>query len=312
MINPKLKLTLQYIYQRIYKYKFSQNVIFPLILYFMYKNRTGHPLDLKNPKRFSEKIQWLKLYDNCQLKTDYSDKIKMKDIVKKLVPEINIAKVYGIWDSFDEIDFSVCPDNFVLKTNHGSSMNLTIKDKNNMLLNTKALKTLKKLFDSWFDIDFSFEGCFEFQYHDIEHKIFAEERLGMQGKRLSDYKIHCFNGVPKFIEYYISGGKTYNIAIYNEKWEKQDYGHSLPIYKGDEILKPVKFDLMMETAAKLSNGFKFARIDFFEVDGKLYFAEVTFTPRSGFIIFSEDKYDFEWGDLIDLNNNEKKEIKIEK
>ncbi len=285
-------------------YKSLPEHFYPWFLEKIYKQKTGKKLNLKNPKTFTEKIQWLKLYDNIPLKTRLTDKLQARKWCQEKVNSLNYPYIYGVWNSFDEIDFDILPSNFFLKANHGCAMNIRVENKDNFL--KKGKKQVSKIFDKWLKTNFAFVSGFELQYNGISPKIYAEEQLFEETKgRLSDYKVLCMNGKPVFIEYYkftffkdqIIDDK---IIIYNTKWEKQNFGHTKNIYEG-EIPKPHNFDSMLETAEILAKDFKFVRVDFYEVDKKLYFAELTFTPSSGFMIFNKSEYDLLLGNMLNIN-----------
>ena len=288
-----------------YLYKSLPKCFYPFFLKRTYKARTGHTLNLKNPKRFSEKIQWLKLYDNLPIKETLTDKLKVRDWVNERIPSIEFPEIYGVWNSFEEIDFDILPDAFYLKTNHGCGMNIRIEDKKRFLKEGK--EEVSKIFKNWLNTNFAFKVGFEMQYKNISPKIFAEERILAQNNihvRVSDYKILCFHGEAKYIEYFVYPPKSKpsdaRLAIYDKYWNKQPFTHSRPIYEG-ELPKPDRLDEMINIAETLSKDFKMVRVDFVENEGKLYFAEMTFTPCSGHMLFEPDEYDFKIGDMLDLN-----------
>ncbi len=283
-------------------YKGVPKWMHPLYLKKVYKYIVGEELDLKNPKRLTEKIQWIKLYDNLPIKSDYCDKLTCRDLVRSKIPEINFAHIYGAWDSFKEIDFSVCPKSFFLKTNHASKAMIRIRDKDRFISLPQELEKAASIMDRWLSISYDTVSAFEQQYKGIKPKIYAEECLGgAELQRLSDYKIFCFNGEPKFIEYFIElKPKRIQMAVFDADWNIQEFYHSADKYDGLPISRPGNFDKMLEYAKILSSDFKFVRVDLFDVDNKIYFGEMTFTPSSGFMNYVPKKYDEILGSLLKL------------
>lgn len=259
-----------------------------------YKFYTGKNLDLNNPKSFNEKIQWMKLHDSTELKGLCADKYKVKEwLINELGTDYSI-KTLGVYNKFDDIDFDKLPDKFVLKANHGSGWNILVKDKNKL-----DLVDAKKKFDDWMSKDFSFIDGFQMHYQYIERKIIAEEYIECDGG-LTDYRIHCYNGIPRDIWIDMNSGTRNHLrSIYDIDYNKQDVTCTWPDI--GEIEKPKNYDLMVEISKKVSKYFKFVRVDFYEVDGKLYIGELTFTPLSGIGSYKPDSYNYLQGSWIDLS-----------
>lgn len=247
-------------------------------------------LNLKNPKLFSEKIQWLKLYDNVPIKSKFTDKLIAKDIVKDIIPEINISKVYSTGKCFDDLDFDVCPEKFVVKTNHASAQVIKVEDKNEFLNSETPLGLVntKMIVDFWLSRHFAFYAGFEMQYKNIDRKVFTEEYLD----DITEYKFICCNGMPEVvicIQGTISG-------MYNTDW-----GNLFPEYFKEypnHTEKPQDLDIMLNYAKKLSQGFKLVRVDLIKSHGKIYFGEMTFTPSSG--IIEDEKFDTYMGKKLKI------------
>ena len=283
-----------------YTYEFFENMpeeLYPRYLRKIYKEMMGTRLDLENPKKLSEKIQWLKLNDTTSKKKELSDKILAKEWVKQVIPEINTAQIYYIAKSFDEINFDILPNQFVIKTNHACSQVLKVLDKNKFLENNEGigLFNIKKLVNMWLSRHYAFYSGFELQYKDIDRKVLIEEFMG---DSLTEYKVTCFNGNPEYIEYYKNG----HISIYNCDWQGLELSNSgmPPLNYEDRVERPQFLEKMLEYAKTLSKDFKFVRVDFFEKNGNIYFGEMTFTPSSGFIKFYPSKYDEIFGNLLQL------------
>ena len=252
-------------------------------------------VDLKNPKTFNEKIQWLKIHDypTNQLVIDGADKYKVREYVKKKGLGDILVPLIGHWDKPEDIDWDSLPDKFVLKCNHGCAYNILCNDKNKFD-KIEATKKLKK----WMKEDF---GAFniETHYSQIKPHITCEEFLG---DCIIDYKFFCFNGEPKYI--YVSSD-----LIHDREAQIGFFyldGTKMPLIRDDyapmdiENLPPF-FDEMKKSAQILCQDFSFVRVDFFIANGRYYFAELTFTPSGGMMPFNPDKYDLEWGKLIDLS-----------
>lgn len=267
----------------------------------LYEFETGNKLNFQTPFLFSEKIQWLKLNNSTELKTICSDKLKMRDFVSEKIGPEHVTKVYGVWDNFEDINPENLPQSFLLKMNHGSKMNIFIMNKDRFFKNKKAVKLAKKLINEWKKTNFAFKSL-EMQYKNITPKIFAEEMLSTDKKKTVDeFQIHCFNGKPLYIEYMKEILKnTYENIFYDMNWQKQEFAHLKPQYSG-EIPKPEFLDTMLEYAKKLSEPFKFVRVDFVYSNSTIYVLELTFTPCSGFIRFVPDKYDSIWGSLLNID-----------
>ena len=258
-------------------------------------------VDLKNPQTFNEKIQWLKLHDypTNQLVIDGADKYKVRAYVEKKGLGNILVPLIGHWDKPEDIEWDKLPDKFVLKCNHGCAYNILCNDKNTFD-KEDAIKKMRK----WMKEDF---GAFniETHYSKIKPHITCEEFLG---DCIIDYKFFCFNGEPKYI--YVSSD-----LIHDRQAEIGFFyldGTKMPLIRDDyapmdiEELPPF-FDQMKEAARVLCQDFPFVRVDFFLANDTYYFAELTFTPSGGMMPFNPDKYDLEWGKMIDLSrvrNNE--------
>lgn len=258
-----------------------------------FKRVTGETLNLENPKTFNEKIQWMKLYDSTPLKTRLADKYLVRDWVKEKIGEEYLIPLLGVWDSFDEIDFDQLPNQFVLKANHGSGWNIIVKDKSKF---DKA--EAKKKFDLWMSKDFSFIFGFELHYMNIPRKIIAEEYKEEFGE-LYDYKFMCFDGEVKFIWVDVGRFSDHRRALFTTSWEQMD--KELKWKAPDKrIEKPKQLDKMLQLAKKLSEGFAHVRVDFYEVDGVVYFGEMTFTSSSGTERATPKEFEVEMGNMLTL------------
>ena len=269
-------------------------------LWFYYHKKKW--LNLKSPKTFCEKIQWLKLYDNIPLKTELTDKLSAKNYVAKVLPEVKIAQVYKVFDSVDNLDFENLPNNFVLKTNHACRANMYVEDKNK--LTKKDILEIKKYFKNVMKVNFAFYAGFELHYSPIKPQLFAEEFLFHQeDMSIIEYEVYCFNGKAEFVRviptFVIKEGLFYNAFYYDRECKQLDFqiffGNSRRTFSPNENTKKI-----FEYADKLAKDFKFVRVDFMEAQGELYFAEMTFTPYTGIIKFKPEIYDYILGDKLKL------------
>ena len=278
-------------------------VLYPTFLKLWFYYSTKKWLNLKSPKTFCEKIQWLKLYDNTPLKTELTDKLLAKKYIEKVLPDIKIAQVYKVFDSPENLDFDNLPNNFVLKTNHACRTNMLVENKDNLTKEEKAKIT--KYFKNVLKLDYTFWAGFELQYHSIKPKLFAEEFLFHENDMsIIEYEVYCFNGKAEFVRvqptYVVEEGEFYNAFCYDRECKEIDLkvflGNSTRTFTPNENIKKI-----FKYADKLSKDFKFVRIDFMEAKGELYFAEMTFTPYSGNITFKPEIYDYILGDKLKLH-----------
>ena len=265
-----------------------------------YKNAIGTELHLDNPRKFTEKIQWFKLNDSTKEKADLADKyLAPRIIAEKFGGRIKIIPQLGVWSRAEDIDFDSLPDKFALKCTHGSLMNIIVKDKSR--LNIK--KTRKRLND-WLKVDYGYvNGMFEKHYSYIEPRIIAEQYIEEADGNLHDYKFHCFMGEPKFIEYIGDSVPEKHIwydSIYTADWELTDIHTRYEIPYDRDFPRPERLDDMRALARDMAKPFSYVRVDFYCINGEIYFGELTFTPDSGFIRFTKDGVDEAWGDMIVL------------
>lgn len=263
-------------------------IFYPFLLSKKYKDITGNNLNLLFPSTLSEKIQWLKLFDSTVLKGMWADKIKARELFCNKIPngEDYLKPLIGVWNNFDEIDFNTLPDKFILKLNHGCGFNTFVINKNQMLNSTAQFESLRQRINIFQNTRY-YLNSLELHYKYIIPKVFAEEIVGGDKPVLfNDWMIYCFNGKPLFSNYILHYKDGFEFSyINNDKFEKLDF--TIGFRKPDNnIVKPKNYEKMFEFARILSKDFKFVRVDFIEYRGKLYFAEMTFTPYSGFFRFN--------------------------
>lgn len=262
----------------------------------LFRLRSGYKLNLDNPKSYNEKLQWLKINYNNPISPTLVDKYEYKGYVKQQVGEEYVVKNFGVWNTFDEIDFDKLPNQFVLKTTHDQGGVIICNDKKSFDLNKARKKMNKHLKKNLFYL------MRESPYKYVKPRILAEEILLDYNKEdLWDYKFYCFNGEPKYM--YISMGRqdkhvpfyTYDMSFNLLELERP--GHE----KRDEIIeKPVKWDEMISLSRKLSKGFPHVRIDFYIVGDKVYAGEFTLFPSGGMLPFIPQEWDYKFGKLLGL------------
>ena len=258
---------------------------------------TGMILNLDDPQTFSEKIQWMKLYDSTPLKTRLADKYLVREWIAEKIGDEYLIPLLGVWDTFDEIDFDALPNQFVLKANHGSGWNVIVRDKAAF-----DKEDAKKKFDRWMKTNYAYKPGLELHYRDIVPKIIAETYLENANGELSDYKCHCYSGKVEYIQCMTgrASHETLREKIYNLEWEPLPFVQNYPRYDGD-IKKPLDIPKMVEFATSLSNAFIYVRVDFYALDdGSIKFGEMTFTPGSGAGPWNLPEYDLKYGQLIHL------------
>ncbi len=266
-----------------------------------YKVKFGKKPNLKEPKTFNEKIQWIKLNKRNPKYTRMVDKITAKEYVKEVLgTDENIVKNYGTYDSFKEIDFNSLPNKFVIKCNHDSGGLVVVNDKSKLDLN-KAEKKINKSLKRNF-----YYTCREWIYKNIKPRILVEEYLENEEEHdLIDYKFFCFDGIPKFI--YVSKGlsnhSTATIDFYDMDFKKLPFGRKDYRHEEKEMAKPKNFEEMIRIAKELSKGVDFVRVDLYNIAGKVYFSELTFTPSAGYMPFDPEEYDLKIGEMLNLTND---------
>lgn len=268
-----------------------------LYLRLLFRLNIGKKLNLDNPQSFNEKLQWLKLYDQRPEYTVMVDKIASKKWVSDKIGEKYIIPTLGIWDKAEDIDFDSLPNQFVLKTNHDSGGVIICKDKFKLDIR-KARKTLDKSLRRNYYIRKR-----EWPYKNVSRRILAENLIfdvDNPDKPLNDYKFFCFNGEMVFM--LITNERGLNTTKF-DYFDKQ-FNH-LPFKQGGEnyqglINRPKNFDLMISLAEKLSMGIPHVRVDFYDVNGKVYFGEMTFFDSGGFATFDPEEWDYKFGSLLRL------------
>ena len=257
----------------------------------------GRALNLKDPKRYTEKLQWLKLFYRDSMWTQMVDKYRVKELVSERVGDKFVVPCLGVWDKAEAIEWDSLPNQFVLKTNHDSGNNgvFICKDKSKI----DKVKWIMKI-NASLRTDTSKAGR-EWPYRDVKRCVFAEQYLEDATGELRDYKFFCFDGKVKylFIATERQSGGEVKFDYFDADFNHLDIVQRHPM-SGKEIEKPAMFEQMKELAAKLSEGLPEVRVDLYEVDGRIYFGEYTFFHHGGIAPFHPDNWDFIWGEQIRL------------
>lgn len=260
-----------------------------------YRIKLGRKLNLKNPKRFTEKLQWYKLYYRNPLMNKCVDKYEVRDYVKSKGLENILNELYGVYNKPEEINFDKLPNQFVVKTTSGSGGQNVFVCENKKELNKEEL--INKL-NYWLKLNPKKSFGREWAYQGLKNRIIVEKYIESDSNGLVDYKFFCFNGKVKYI-YVINDrilGKSTKLGIYNEAYEKLD------AYRCDEGRQlesfpiPKCFENMKKYASILSKDFPHARVDFYESNNEIIFGEITFYDGSGYMKYDPDDFDLVLGE----------------
>ena len=266
---------------------------------YQYKYITHHTLNLKNPVRYTEKLQYLRLYVypkdelvcQCAGRVGVREYLKRKGFCDKLIP------IYGVFDRFEDIDFNKLPNQFVMKCSHACAFNYICLNKADI-----DYTTLRKKFNKWLKTDYG-KKTVEPHYSKIKPQIIIEKYIGEISNLPNEYKIHVFNGKARSLYVVTNRGKDIRYNNYYIDWTPFDGSQFNGWKKTDYPLeRPRNFSTMVEMAEILAKPFPFVRVDLYNINGKIYFSEMTFTPAKGTLILDDDKCDFEMGEWFTINN----------
>lgn len=260
-----------------------------------YKKNFKKEIDLYNPKTFNEKIQWLKLNDRKDFYSKLVDKYEVRSYVKEKIGETYLNPLYGVFNSIDEIDIEALPKQFVLKTTHDSGGVIVCKDKKK--INWKlALKELDvRLKQNYYYLSR------EYHYNAVKPRIICENLLvDSKYDTPLDYKIFCFNGDPRYIQVDVDRFGNHKRNFYDIEWNQVEFTTCYE-KSSEEVPKPDNLEEMVSCAKRLSENLKFSRVDFYSVNNKIIFGEITFFPEGGASKFYPEKYDYELGKLLNLS-----------
>lgn len=263
----------------------------------LYKLSIGRELNLERPQTFNEKLQWLKLYDRKPEYTQMVDKYEAKKYVAKLIGEEFIIPTLGVWDRVEDINWDILPDQFVLKCTHDSGGLVICTDKRSLNIK-KAHKSLVRALKNNYFLENR-----EWPYKNVKPRIIAEQYMEDEsGYELKDYKFFCFDGEPKAL--FIASDRSNPNEETKFDFFDMEFNH-LPFTNGHpnstkEIKKPKGFEAMKSLAAKLSKGIPHVRVDFYDINGHVYFGEMTFFHWSGLVAFEPAEWDNIFGDWLQL------------
>ena len=247
-------------------------------------------MDINCPTTFNEKIQYLKLHPTVKDGAILADKFEVREYIKDTIGEQYLIPLLGVWDRANRINFDELPNQFVLKTNHGSGWNIICTDKKKLNL-SKSINSLNR----WLKMNAYFLSR-EWQYKNITPLIIAEQFLEYN---IYDYKFFCFNGNPRFVQVDIDRFSNHKRLYYDMDWRKLDFSIAYPLYN-QNIQKPSQFEEMKLIVQKLSKDYSFVRIDLYIHDQKVYFGEITLYPEGGSAPFIPKKYNRIIGEFIHL------------
>ncbi|AKB60514.1 ATP-grasp fold amidoligase family protein [Methanosarcina mazei] len=261
-----------------------------------FKARHGKKLDLDNPVTYNEKLQWLKLYDRDPVYSQMVDKYEVYQYVSKKIGKKYLIPLLGVWDSADDIEFDKLPDQFVLKPTHDSGCCVICTDKETFSRN-KAIKKLNAALHR----NYYYSGR-EWPYKDVKPRVIAQKYIvDESGYELKDYKIFCFDGVPKLIHVDFNRfTDNHQRNIYTPSWEYVPMSILYPTSPETKVEKPVVLKEMLTIAKNLSAGIPHVRVDLYVVGEKIYFGELTFYHDSGHTTFNPPEWDETMGSWIRL------------
>ncbi len=262
----------------------------------LYKLRTRKNLDLRNPKTFNEKQNWLKLYDRRPEYTVMVDKYKAREYIAEKIGEQYLVPLLGVWDSPDEIDFDALPNEFVLKCNHDNGV-IICRDKSKLDIEKTKKELAFRLSRDYY------KKLREWPYKNVPRKIICEKFMeNTNGEKCIEYKLMCFSGKVEYILVVAdrTSNKLTTIDTYNSNWEHTDLINGKTAIAGDVFDKPACFDEISKIAQKLSKNIPFLRVDFNIWDNKIYFGELTLSDSGGFEIYKPENWDSQLGKFLKL------------
>lgn len=286
--------------KRILKYLLIKTARFypdELYLKLLFPLYTGYKLNLKNPQTFNEKLQWLKLNNRKPEMVKMVDKVDAKEYVAKIIGEECIIPTLGVYNSVDEIEFDKLPNQFVLKCTHDSGGIVICSDKSKLDIEAAKAKLRRGL-----KVNYYYQNR-EWPYKHVKPRIIAEQYMvDESGYELKDYKFFCFDGEVKLL--FIASDRGSKTEETKFDFFDTDFNH-LPFTNGHPnstkpIKKPIGFEKMKELASKLSQGEPHLRVDFYDINGKVYFGELTFYHWSGMTPFEPIEWDYKLGEFIKL------------
>lgn len=289
--------------QRIYRkicYLFGKQLPDELYIKMMYQVKLGEKCDLKNPKSFDEKLNYLKLHDRRPEYTMMADKYEVRNYIKEKIGEEYLIPLLGVWDDVNDIDWEMLPNEFVLKCTHDSASVIICKDKSEFAEGSENRRNAIEKLSASMQINYFYPSR-EWPYKNIKPRVIAEKYMvDESGTELKDYKIYNFGGKPELVQVDFGRFVHHERNLYDTNWNYIDKEIEYPKNPDHQINKPQSLELMLELAAKLSKGIPSVRTDFYDINGKVYFGEITFYQEGGFAHFDPPEYAYELGELIKI------------
>lgn len=285
--------------KRLLKEKLKSFIPDRLYLKYEYWHIMKRRLNLKNPRYYTEKLQWLKLYDRNIIYTKLVDKYLVKEYIENIVGEKYVIPTLAIWNNIEEIDINSLPEKFVIKCTHDSGGVIVVTSKDE--LNESVIKNI---IGEHLKYNYYYNAR-EWPYKNVKPRILIEQYLDESGSKalgiLNDYKFFCFNGKIDSIMVCLERNRRKHpiYVFYSVKWERLYYQKDEPVLEA-EVDIPINFNEMIEIVQKLCFGFKCIRVDLYNVNGKVYFGEYTFFNQAGFDLDITEETDMYWGSLINL------------
>ncbi len=268
-------------------------------LAWQFREIMGYEWDYKNPRTFVEKVNWLKLYDRNPKYINMADKYEVKAIVKDMIGDQYIIPSYGVFDNFDDICFENLPNEFVIKCTHDCGSVEIIDDKSNLDINKLRTRINKRLRKNLFYYSR------EWVYKDVKPRIIIEKKITSDSiGDVRDYKFYCFNGYVKALLLVSNRQNKENgpyMDYFDADFNHLDYTNHWHPQAPYNLERPDNFDEMVRLASILSEGIPTVRVDFYNIDGDIFFGEFTFYDKGGYSKMHPDNWDIEWGELIDLS-----------
>ena len=283
------------------KYEITKCIPDRLYIQLLFFRHLHKRVNLEHPKAFNEKLQWLKLHDRNPEYTKMVDKYAVKQYVSEKIGSQFIIPTLGVWDNPEDIDFTNLPDRFVLKWNHDSGSIVICTDKSRLDREeaVNRLKSRQKFSGFWY--------AKEWPYKDVVPKVIAEKYIEDSSGYLNDYKLMCFNGKVRcsFVCTDRFSGDGLKVTFYDRSWNQMPFSRHYPV-SDIPVPRPKNYDVLVHLAEKLSEGIPFVRVDFYDVNDRVYFGEMTFYPGSGLEEFDPEKWDYVLGSWLELPVNKLK------
>lgn len=270
----------------------------PLYVGYYYEYYTGLRYNDRAPKGFTEKVQWYKAHYRPRILTQLVDKYAVRDFVRRRIGDQYLNRCLAVYDRVSDIDWDALPNQFVIKGVHGCGFNLIVPDKSKLNRTQARLKLTK-----WMHQNQYYRGGQEWAYKDVKPRLIVEEYMQEPGQAvLPDYKFFCFGGKAHFVEvHHDRGRKEYLSGFFGLDMQKMPF-RDVPAAKDMHVAppRPDNMDEMIQCAEALAKGFPFVRVDFYSVQGRTVFGEMTFYPGDGRFVYRPYEYELSIGDLFEL------------